>query len=175
MHQNENVVVATKLPSPAVLEVIILTTSSAASNENLRDCRFCAWAVWKHGHVESPHANARCWSCNCDHSGHSQWSKGFHSTHVTESQIFALSCCYKYSNWFHHSRNYINQSSTIWYGGKQGINYASWTFLPNVGGICLIIPVYDASKRCKRHKCGLDISEVDRDFESRFRATCGYM
>ena len=40
MHRNENVVAATKLPSPAVLEVIILTTSSAASDENLRNCRF---------------------------------------------------------------------------------------------------------------------------------------
>ena len=54
---DENVVAATKLPSPAALEVIILTTSSAASDENLRNCRFCAWAIWKHGHVESPHAN----------------------------------------------------------------------------------------------------------------------
>ena len=35
MHRNENVVAATKLPSPAALEVIILTTSSAASDENL--------------------------------------------------------------------------------------------------------------------------------------------
>ena len=88
IHRNENVVAATKLPSPAVLEVLILTTSSAASDENLRNCRFCAWAIWKHGHVESPHANARCWGCYCDHPGHSQWSKGFHSTHVTESPIF---------------------------------------------------------------------------------------
>ena len=40
-------------------------------------------------------------------------------------RLFALSCCYKYSNRFHHSRNYINQSSNIWYGGKQSINYAS--------------------------------------------------
>ena len=54
MHLNENVVTATKPPSPAVLEVIILTTSSAASDENLRNCRFCAWAMWKHGHVDHP-------------------------------------------------------------------------------------------------------------------------
>ena len=60
MHRNENVVAATKLPSPAVLEVIILTTSSATSDEYLRNYRFCARAIWKHGHVESPHANARC-------------------------------------------------------------------------------------------------------------------
>ena len=40
-------------------------------------------------------------------------------------RFFALSCCYKYSNRFHHSHNYINQSSNIWYGGKQSINYAS--------------------------------------------------
>ena len=54
MHRNENVVAATKLPSPAALEVTILTTSSAASDENLRNCRFCAWAIWKHGHVDHP-------------------------------------------------------------------------------------------------------------------------
>ena len=40
-------------------------------------------------------------------------------------RFFALSCCYKYRNQFHHSRNYINQSSNIWYGGKQSLNYAS--------------------------------------------------
>ena len=78
---------ARSVPSPAALEVIILTTSSAASDENLRNCRFCAWAIWKHGHIESPHVNARCWACYCDHPGHSQWSKGCHSTHVTESPI----------------------------------------------------------------------------------------
>ena len=59
MHRNENVVAATKLPSPAALEVIILTTSSVASDGNLRNCRFCAWAIWKHCHVESPHANGQ--------------------------------------------------------------------------------------------------------------------
>ena len=41
------------------------------------------------------------------------------------TDFFALSCCYKYSNRFHHSRNNINQSSSIWCGGKQSINYAS--------------------------------------------------
>ena len=54
MHRNQNVVTATKLPSPDTLEVIILTTPSAASDENLRNCRFCAWAIWKHGHVDHP-------------------------------------------------------------------------------------------------------------------------
>ena len=48
----------------------------------------CMSDIWKHGHVESPYANARCWGCYCDHPGHSQWSKGCHSTHVTESPIF---------------------------------------------------------------------------------------
>ena len=39
----------------------------------------------------------------------------------------------------------------------------------------LIVPVYDASKRYERHWCGLDTSEVNRDFESRFRAIRDYM
>ena len=42
MHRNENVVAATKLPSPAALEVIILTTSSA---ENLRNIMSCANSI----------------------------------------------------------------------------------------------------------------------------------
>ena len=42
---------ATKLPSP---EVMILTKACAASDENRRNCRFGAWAIWKHGHVDHP-------------------------------------------------------------------------------------------------------------------------
>ena len=71
----------------------------------------------------SPHVSARRWGCYGDHLGHSQWWEGCNST---QSPIFfTLNFCYKYSNQFHHSRNYINQSSNIWYGEKQSINYAS--------------------------------------------------
>ena len=70
MHRNENVVTATKLPSPAVLEVIILTTSSAASDENLRN--FCEGAKWKHGHVDHPMSMLADEVVYCDHLGHSQ-------------------------------------------------------------------------------------------------------
>ena len=42
-----------------------------------------------------------------------------------KQRLFALNCCYKHSNQFHHSRSYINQSSIIWNGGEQCINYAS--------------------------------------------------
>ena len=155
----ENVVTATKLPSLAVLEVIKLTTSSAFSNENQRFCRSGALVIWKHSHAD--------------------YSMSMFAIEVITANAWAtvsdLSCCYTYNRRFHHGRNYINQQSNIWYGGKQGIYCASQICLSNVGWICLITPVYDASKRYVRHWCGLDTSEVDRDFEPRFSATHVYM
>ena len=176
MHRNKNVVTATKLPSPAVLEVIILTTgstgsyhfdnlsnfiaergkyrlslfitpsvrdillaifscvwvpviilttSSSASNKNLRNCRFCAWAIWKHGHVDHPMSMLADGVVIATTLATVSDQRVATAPRSPNHRFFAFNCCYKYSNRFHHSRNYINQSSNIWYGGKQSINYAS--------------------------------------------------
>ena len=122
MHRNENVVAATKLPSPAALEVIILTTSSAASDENIR---IVASVHDQYGNtVTSNHlmpmlaADVVIATTRATVSDQRVATAPSSPNH----RFFALSCCYKYSNRFHHSRNYINQSSNIWYGGKQSIN-----------------------------------------------------
>ena len=120
-------------------EVIILTTSSAASDENLRNCRFCAWAIWKHGHVDHlmpmlavEVVIATTWATVSD-------QRVATAPRSPNHRFFALNCCYKYSNRFHHSRNCINQSSNIWYGEilvcmlmcKNGYISAVWLIIPH--------------------------------------------
>ena len=124
IHRNENVIAAMKVLSPAALEVISLTTFNASSGGNLNKTktlslrRMSDMETWSH---RSPHVNGRHCGCVCDHLGCSQWSQDCHSTKISESAIFALSFVTNTAIDF----NYINQSSDIWYVGKQSMYYTS--------------------------------------------------
>ena len=62
IHWNENVIILTKFSSLTALEVVILTTSSAISDENVIKMTTSPFQWFRHGWVITSHGSTWIWS-----------------------------------------------------------------------------------------------------------------